>query len=160
MQRLQSKQEESTEEEEMKQQQRMAIMKDLMKKIRSKGRMGAWAHRGWEDTMQKRYEWLEYEKRKDEKEKMEEMHQRKVEKMIKSAEGSAGLLLKIRKPTICRGGVQILKEEEEDARLLDRCEAKKREWSKHWQRDEETQNMQSKPWRNDELKKCEKRCPD
>ena len=39
--RLQSKQEELTEEEEMKQQQRMAIMKDLIKKIRSKGRMDA-----------------------------------------------------------------------------------------------------------------------
>ena len=33
LQRLQSKQEESTEEEEMKQQQRMAIMKDLIRKI-------------------------------------------------------------------------------------------------------------------------------
>ena len=36
MQRLQSKQEESTEAEEMKQQQRMAIMEDLIRKIRSK----------------------------------------------------------------------------------------------------------------------------
>ena len=40
LQRLQSKQEESTEEEETKQQQRMAIMKDLMKKIRSKRKGG------------------------------------------------------------------------------------------------------------------------
>ena len=31
---------------------------------------------------------------------MEEMHQRKVEKMIKSAEGSVGLLHKITKPTM------------------------------------------------------------
>ena len=49
LQRSQSKQEESTEEEEMKQQQRMAIMKDLIKKIRSKGRMDAknrWVGRG------------------------------------------------------------------------------------------------------------------
>ena len=46
------------------------------------------------------YERLEYMKKKDEKEKMEEMHQRKVEKMIKSAEGSAGLLHKITKPTM------------------------------------------------------------
>ena len=30
--------------------------------------------------------WLEYMKRKDEKKKMEEMHQHKVERMIKSAE--------------------------------------------------------------------------
>ena len=40
------------------------------------------------------------------------MHQRKVEKMIKSAEGSAGLLHKITKPIMWRGGVQILKKEE------------------------------------------------
>ena len=84
-------------------------MKDLIKKIRSKGRMDAknrwwvteilatvfffkktWIHTGWEDTMQKWYEWLEYVKRKDEKEKMEDMHQHKVEQMIKSTEGSAG----------------------------------------------------------------------
>ena len=41
MQRLQSKQEELTEEEEMKQQQRVAIMKDLRKQIRSNGSMDA-----------------------------------------------------------------------------------------------------------------------
>ena len=107
--RLQSKQEESTEEQEMEQQQKMAIMKGLMKKIRSKGRMDAkyrwcvsellakdcekaWTRTGWEDTMQKLYEWLEHMKKQDEMEKMEELHQRKVEKMIESAEGSAGLL--------------------------------------------------------------------
>ena len=43
----------------------------------------AWIHAGWEDTMQKRYEWLEHAKKKDDQGKMEEMHQRKVEKMIK-----------------------------------------------------------------------------
>ena len=92
--------------EEMKQQQRMAIMKDLMKKITSEGRMDAedrwwileflatdceraWVHPGWRDTMQRWYEWLRYMKKKDEKEKMKEMHQRKVEKFIKSAEESA-----------------------------------------------------------------------
>ena len=73
-------------EEEKKQQQRMAIMKDLTKKIRSKGSMPkivgwswsclrridcvkAWTHTRWEDTMQKWCEWLEYRKEKDEKEK-------------------------------------------------------------------------------------------
>ena len=61
-----------------------------------------WIHTRWEDTMQKWYERLEYMKRKDEKEKMEEMHQRKVEKMIKSAEGSAGHLHKMTKPTMWR----------------------------------------------------------
>ena len=86
LQRLQSKQEELTEEEEMKQQQRMAIMKDLEKKIKSRGSMDAknrwwvsemlakdcekaWAHTGWEDIMQKWYEWLEHVEKKDEKRK-------------------------------------------------------------------------------------------
>ena len=117
LQRRQSKQDELTEEEEMKQQQRMAIMKNLIKTIRSKGRMDvqnrwwvtellatdcekAWIHTGWEDTVQKWYEWLEYKKRKDEKKKVEDVHQHKVEQMIKSAEGSAGLLHKITKPTL------------------------------------------------------------
>ena len=47
--------------------------------------------------------------------------------MIKSADGSEGPLHKISKPTAWRGGwVQILVNEEEDARLLDRCEAKRK----------------------------------
>ena len=79
--------------------------------------------------------------------------------MIKSAEGSAGLLHKIQKTTMWRGGVQILKKEEEDARLLDRCEAKRKEWAKHWQCDEEIQNMQNKSRRNEELKECEDALP-
>ena len=82
LQRLQSKQEESTEDEEMMQQQRMAVMKDLLKNIRSEGRMDvknrwwvsellakdcekAWTHPGWEDTMHNWYEWLEYMKKKE-----------------------------------------------------------------------------------------------
>ena len=90
--------------------------------------------------MQKWYEWLVYMKKKDEKENLEEIHQRKVEKMGKSAEGSAGLLHKITKPTMLRRGVQIMEKEEEDATLLDRCEAKEKN---------------GKPWRNEELKECE-----
>ena len=54
-----------------------------------------------------------------------------------------------------RGGVQILEKEEEDAMLLDRCEANKKDWSKHWQCDEEAQSMQDKPWRNEGLRKGE-----
>ena len=42
--------------------------------------------------------------------------------MIVSAEGSAGLLHKITKPTMWRREVQILEKEEEDAELLERCE--------------------------------------
>ena len=49
----------------------------------------------------------------------------------------------------------MLKKEEEDARLLDRCEAKRKEWANHWQCDEEVQNVEDKPWKNEELKKLE-----
>ena len=45
-----------------------------------------------------------------------------------------------------RGGTQIL-EEEEDARLLDRCEAKREEWAKHWQCDESVQKVEDRPWK-------------
>ena len=83
---------------------------------------------------------------------MEELHQPKVSQMIKSAEGSAGLLHKITKPTARRGGAQILKKEE-DANLLDPCEAKRREWAQHWRCDESVQNVEDKPWKNEELKK-------
>ena len=75
---------------------------------------------------------------------MEEMHQHKVEQMIKSAEGSAAW---------------IWGKEEEDARLSDRCEAKRNEFSKHWQCDEDVQNMQDKPWRNEELRRSEEALP-
>ena len=97
-------------------------------------------------------------KRKDEKKRMEEMHQGKVEKMSKGAEWSAGLLHKITKPTPWRGGVQILKKEEEDG-LLDRCEAMMKEWAKHWQCDEDVQKMQDKLWRNEQLRRCEEALP-
>ena len=56
-------------------------------------------------------------RKEDEKRKMEEMHQQRVNQMIPSAEGSAKLLHKIMKPTEWSGGAQILKKEEEDARL-------------------------------------------
>ena len=72
-------------------------------------------------------------KKEDERRKMEEMHQERVNQMIRSAEGSAGLLHKITKPTAWRGGAQISKKKkkkEEDVRLLDRCEAKRKE--KNW----------------------------
>ena len=105
-------------------------------------------------SCRKWYEWLEYVKN----EKMEEMHQRKVERMIRSAEGSAVILHKITKPTMWRGGEQILKELE-DARLLDQLEAKRKEWTKHWHCDEKVQNMQNKPWRNEALKECEEALP-
>ena len=82
------------------------------------------------------YNWLEEMKKKDEKEKMEEMHQHKMASITKSAVESAGLLHKISKPTAPMGGAQIEENEEEDARLLDRCEAKRKEWARLWQCDE------------------------
>ena len=85
-------------------------------------------------------------KKKDEVRKMKEVHQRKVSQMIKSADESAGLLHKITKPPAWRGGVQILKEEEENARPMNRFEEKRKEWAKHWQCDEEVQNVKDKPW--------------
>ena len=50
-------------------------------------------------------------KKKDEKKKMEEMQQQKVEQMIKSAQGSAGFLHRITKPTPRRAGAQISEKE-------------------------------------------------
>ena len=82
---------------------------------------------------------------------MEELHQQQLKQMIKSVEGSAGLLHKITKPTAWRGGAQVLKNEEEGARLVDRCEAKAKEWEKHWQCDESVQKMVDKLWKRKEL---------
>ena len=45
----------------------------------------AWIHTRREDIMRKCCKWLEEMKKKDEKEKMEGMHQHKVAQMIKSA---------------------------------------------------------------------------
>ena len=79
--------------------------------------------------------------------------------MIKGAEGSVGLLHNISKPTAWRRGAQILVNEEEDARLLDRCEAKRKECAKHWQCDEEVQNVEDKHWKNEEFRKLEEALP-
>ena len=76
-----------------------------------------------------------------------------------TTEGSAGLLHKIPKPTTWKGGAQILVNEEEDARLLDRCEAKRKERAKHWQCDEEVQSVEDKPRKNDELRSAEEALP-
>ena len=55
--------------------------------------------------------------------------------------------------------MEILVDAEEDARLLDRCEAKRKECSKHWTRDEEVQNVEEKPWKNEELRSAEEALP-
>ena len=79
--------------------------------------------------------------------------------MVSSVEGSAGLLHQITKPTAWRGGTKIWEKEEEDARLMDRCEAKRQEWVKQWQCGESVQNMEDKPWEDEELKKLEEALP-
>ena len=65
--------------------------------------------------------------------------------MIKSADGSAGLSHKITRQTAWRGGVQILRKEEEDAKPMARCEEKRKEWATHWQCGTEVQNQENKP---------------
>ena len=75
--------------------------------------------------------------------------------MIKSADGSAGLLHKITEPTAWRGGVQILMREEDDAKPMTRCEEKRKEWAKHWQCDMDVQKQEKKPWNNDESEEGE-----
>ena len=30
---------------------------------------------------------------------------------------------------------------------MDWCEAKRKEWAKHWQKNEEVQNLEDKPWK-------------
>ena len=131
---LQSMNEDCTEEEEMRSQQRMKLMKDITKKIRSRGWMDAknrwwfadllaancekaWPHSVEETKMQGWFSWLEDLKKKDEKKQMEQMHQQQASQMVKKAEGSAGLLHKITKPAAWRGGAQIL-EKKEDAGLI------------------------------------------
>ena len=53
----------------------------------------------------------------------------------------------------------MLEKEDEDARLLDRCEAKMKEWAKHWQCDEEVQNVEDKPWKSEQLRKWKEALP-
>ena len=92
---------------------------------------------------------------KNEEKRMEVERQKTVSRMIKSADGSTGLWHKITMPTPWRGGVQILKEEEEDATPLARFEEKRKERTKHWHCGTDVQDQKDKPWRCEELKKSE-----
>ena len=74
-----------------------------------------------------------------------------VSRMIASAEGGACLLHSITKPTAWRGGVQVLEEVERDAKPLQRCEEKRKEWAKHWKCNSEVQDMEDKPRMNEKL---------
>ena len=97
----------------------------------------------------RRWQQLLYEMKKKYEEKRKVLHQQLVSRMIKSADRRTGLLRKITKPTTWRGGVQILKEEEE----------KKKEWAKLWQCDAKVQDLEDKPWRNRELKNLKEDMP-
>ena len=92
----------------------------------------AWLHPGEEETMQKWHIGQEKMKKKRmRRERWKNYISKWVKQMNKSAEGSAGFLHKITTPTTYRGGAEIFKKEEEDARLLDRCEAKRKEQANH-----------------------------
>ena len=106
LQRRQSMREDSTEIEKRRQ-QRVKVMKDMTKRIRSKGRVDAqnrwwvaellaadcekaWLHPEEEETIKNEIIGWKMEK-EDDRRKMDELHQRRVNQMIKSPEGSAGL---------------------------------------------------------------------
>ena len=76
--------------------------------------------------MQQWYNWLFEVKKKDEEKRMEVEHLKTLSRLTDSSQGGAGLLHKITEPTVWRGLVQILKEEEQDAKPLTRCEEKRK----------------------------------
>ena len=55
--------------------------------------------------------------------------------------------------------MQILAKEEEDAKPFARCEEKRKEWARQWQCGTEVQNQETKPWKNEELKRLEAKAP-
>ena len=81
------------------------------------------------------------------------MRERVVGRIFKSADGGTCLLSKNNntKPTAWREGVQILKEEEGNAKQLVRCEETRKEWARHWHCDTEVQDVKDKPRRHEEL---------
>ena len=50
-------------------------------------------------------------------------------------------------------------EEVEDAKVLARCQEKRKDWMKHWQCGTEVQCQENRPWKNEELKKLEEDLP-
>ena len=69
------------------------------------------------------------------------MHQRKVEKMIKNAEGSAGLLHKNHKDNDVVMSTDL---GERRCEVVGPLSRRRKEWSKQWQCDEEVRSMQDK----------------
>ena len=104
----------------------MKVMKDLTKKIRSKKEWTLKADGGLLSCRRQTARNRGSIQDVCLKSGMSGWRKWKKRQVIQSAEGSAAW----------RGGAQILKKEDEDARLLDRCEAKRKEWANHWQRNE------------------------
>ena len=75
--------------------------------------MEAWLHPEWEDAVQQWYNWRRGKDEKDEEKWREEEHQKFVSPTISSAEGGAGFLHRITKPTAWRGGLQVFQDLEE-----------------------------------------------
>ena len=81
--------------------------------------------------------------KKDEKRKMEQVHQQKGKSDDQECGRPCWTFAQHHEAhSIERWSTDL--EEEEDAMLLDRCEAKMKEWAKHWQCDEEVQNVEVK----------------
>ena len=101
--------------------------RQMIRKIKAKGRIDAnnskwWVsdywmllarRRGFIMHMQQWHNWLHEMKKKDEEKRRLEEHQKLVSRMIASADGGAGLLHKITKPTAWRRGVQVLERRRE-----------------------------------------------
>ena len=77
--------------------------------------------------------------------------------MRKSADGSAGLLHRITKPTSWRGGVHLKGRKWTPGKWI--VAEKRKEWARHWQCDTSAQNQENTPWKNKELKKFEEALP-
>ena len=111
----------------------------------------AWLHAGWEDAMQKWFEWLEEITKKDERKKMEEVHQQRVSQMIKSADGSAGSCTRSRSP---QHGEEERRSRRKNKRMSG-CwtdvKQRRKNGQSHWQCDERVQNLEDKPWKKEEL---------
>ena len=90
-----------------------------------------------------------HERRRMKKEKWRRCIIDKVEKMIQSAEGSAGPLHKITKPTMWRGGVQILKKKTRGCQIVVRRRGKNGQSVRNVTR--KYRICKNKPWRNEEL---------
>ena len=43
--------------------------------------------------------------------------------------------------------------------MSERCEAKRKEWAKHWQCDENVKKLEDNPWKREEMKKSEEALP-